>query len=386
MIGVMYPFRTPPVIWAAPGAAAQLPDEARRLGATRALLVSDRGLLATGTPERLQRMLEGAGVRCAVYADVMAEPSAESLDPVVEQVKAHQADLVVAVGGGSAIDVAKATAVLAANGGTAYDYFGVDRVPRPGLPVIAMPTTAGTGAEATPNAIFTNTRTQVKEGIVSPYMMPAVAIVDPELTLTAPPGVTAATGMDALTHAVESFTSVKAAPTTDLFAAEAIRRIGRSIRTAVFRGGDLAARTDMALGSLYAGIAICNAGTGAVHAMAYPLGGQFRVPHGIANASLLPHVLPWNLQGSVEKFAQVARLLGEPVDGLSALAAAERAVAAIQRLCADLGIPSRLSAFGVREEHIPAMAAAAHATRRLMDNNPRNLTVEEVEAIYRSAL
>lgn len=331
-------------------------------------------------------MLEGAGVRSAVYADVMAEPSAESLDPVVEQVKAHQADLVVAVGGGSAIDVAKATAVLAANGGTAYDYFGVDRVPRPGLPVIAMPTTAGTGAEATPNAIFTNTRTQVKEGIVSPYMMPAVAIVDPELTLTAPPGVTAATGMDALTHAVESFTSVKAAPTTDLFAAEAIRRIGRSIRTAVFRGGDLAARTDMALGSLYAGIAICNAGTGAVHAMAYPLGGQFRVPHGIANASLLPHVLPWNLQGSVEKFAQVARLLGEPVDGLSALAAAERAVAAIQRLCADLGTPSRLSAFGVREEHIPAMAAAAHATRRLMDNNPRNLTVEEVEAIYRSAL
>ncbi len=382
----IFPFRTPKVIWAAPGAVAKLGPEARRLGATRALLITDRGLMATGAPERLQGLLTAEGVACSIYGEVQAEPSAESLDQVVALVNETKADLVVGLGGGSAIDVAKAAAVLAANGGTAYDYFGTDKVKKPGIPVIAIPTTAGTGAEATPNAIFTNTKTQVKEGIVTPYMMPEVAIVDAELTLTVPARVTAATGMDALTHAIESYTSVKATPTTDLYAAEAIRLIGRSIRTAVFRGSDLAARTDMALGSLYAGISICNAGTGAVHSMAYPLGGQFHLPHGIANATLLPYVLPWNVQGNVAKFAQIAALLGEPVEGLSPLEAAEKAVAAVTRLCGDLGIPARLSSFGVKAEDVRAMAEFAHATRRLMDNNPRNLSVDEVEQIYRTAL
>jgi len=386
MLQPIYPFRTPKVIWAAPGAVAKLGPEARRPGATRALVITDRGLMATGAPQRLQELLTAAGVTSAIYGEVQAEPSAESLDPVVAQLKTEKADLVVGLGGGSAIDVAKAAALLAANGGTAYDYFGTDKVSKPGLPVIAIPTTAGTGAEATPNAIFTNTRTQVKEGIISAYMMPEVAIVDAELTLTVPARVTAATGMDALTHAVESFTSVKATPMTDLYAAEAIRLIGRSIRTAVFRGSDLAARSDMALGSLFAGFSIANAGTGAVHAMAYPLGGQFHVPHGIANASLLPYVLPWNLQGNVAKFAQIALLLGESTEGLSPLEAAEKAVAAITRLCQDLGIPAHMSEFGVKAEDVRAMAEFAHATRRLMDNNPRNLTVAEVEQIYRAAL
>jgi alcohol dehydrogenase len=386
MLQPIYPFRTPKVIWAAPGAVSKLGPEARRLGATRALLITDRGLMATGAPERVQALLTAEGVTCTIYGEVQAEPSAEALDPVVALVQAEHANLVVGLGGGSAIDVAKAAALLAANGGTAYDYFGTDRVKKPGIPVIAIPTTAGTGAEATPNAIFTNTRNQVKEGIISPYMMPEVAIVDAELTLTVPARVTAATGMDALTHAVESYTSVKATPTTDLYAAEAIRLIGRSIRTAVFRGNDLAARSDMALGSLYAGISICNAGTGAIHSMAYPLGGQFHVPHGIANATLLPYVLAWNLQGNVDKFAHIAALLGESVDGLSPMEAAEKAVAAITRLCRDLAIPAHMSEFGVKAEDVRAMAEFAHATRRLMDNNPRNLTVDEVEAIYRAAL
>lgn len=382
----IYPFRTPKVIWAAPGAVAKLAPEARRLGAGHVLLITDRGLMATGAPRRLADLLTAEGLTCTIYGEVMAEPTAESLDPVVALLRSANANLVVGLGGGSAIDVAKASALLAANGGTAYDYFGTDRVPKPGLPVIAIPTTAGTGAEATPNAIFTNTKTQVKEGIISPYMMPEVAIIDAELTLTVPARVTAATGMDALTHAIESYTSVKATPTTDLYAAEAIRLIGRSIRTAVFRGTDLAARSDMALGSLYAGISICNAGTGAVHAMAYPLGGQFHVPHGIANATLLPYVLAYNIQGNVEKFANVARLLGEPTTGLSALEAAEAAVAAVTRLCRDLNIPAHMAVFDVKAEDIRAMAEFAHATRRLMDNNPRNLSVDEVEAIYRAAL
>jgi alcohol dehydrogenase len=386
MLRPIYPFRTPKVIWTAPGAVAKLGPEARRLGATRVLLVTDRGLMATGAPERLQGLLTAEGVACSIYADVQAEPSAESLDPVVALARDLKADLVVGVGGGSAIDVAKATALLVANGGTAYDYFGTELVKRPGIPVIAIPTTAGTGAEATPNAIFTDTKEQVKKGIVSAYMMPEVAIVDAELTVTVPARVTAATGMDALTHAIESYTSVKATPLTDTFAAEAIRLIGRSIRTAVFQGTDLSARTDMAQGSLYAGISIANAGTGAVHSMAYPLGGQFHVAHGIANSALLPYVLRWNIQGNLPKFAQVAALLGEQVDGLSMLEAAERAVEAIARLNRDLGIPEHLSEFGVTADDLPAMAQFAHATRRLMDNNPRNLSVAEVEAIYRTAL
>ncbi|MFZ5823351.1 MAG: iron-containing alcohol dehydrogenase [Bacillota bacterium] len=386
MLRPIYPFRTPKVIWAAAGAVAKLGPEAQRLGATKALLITDRGLMATGAPERLKGLLTDAGVSCHLYADVQAEPSAESLEPVVALARDLQVDLIVGLGGGSAIDVAKAASLLAANGGTAYDYFGTELVKQPGIPVIAVPTTAGTGAEATPNAIFTDTREQVKKGIVSAYMMPEVAIVDAELTLTVPASVTAATGMDALTHAIESYTSVKATPTTDLYAAEAIRLIGRSIRTAVFQGSDLAARTDMALGSLYAGISIANAGTGAVHAMAYPLGGQFHVAHGIANSALLPFVLKWNIQGNLSKFAQVAALLGEQVDGLSPLEAAERAVTAVTRLCGDLGIPAHLAKFGVTAEDLPAMAQAAHATRRLMDNNPRNLSVAEVETIYREAL
>ncbi|HWI63356.1 MAG TPA: iron-containing alcohol dehydrogenase [Symbiobacteriaceae bacterium] len=382
----LFPFRTPKVIWAAPGAVAKLGPEAKRLGATRVLIITDRGLMATGAPERLAGLLAAEGIASSIYSDVQAEPSAESLEPVVALLKNEQADLVVGVGGGSAIDVAKAAALLAANGGTAYDYFGTELVKKPGLPVIAIPTTAGTGAEATPNAIFTDTKELVKKGIISAYMMPEVAIVDAELTLTVPARVTAATGMDALTHAIESYTSVKATPMTDLYAAEAIRLIGRSIRTAVFRGSDIEARSDMALGSLNAGFSIANAGTGAVHAMAYPLGGQFHVPHGIANAALLPYVLRWNVQGNVAKFAQVAALLGEKVEGLSALEAAERAVAAVARLSRDLGIPEHLSEFGVKAEDLPAMAAFSHATRRLMDNNPRNLTLAEVEQIYREAL
>ena len=386
MVRTFHPFRMPKVIWAAPGSVEKVGSEAVRLGASQVLIVATAALVETGIVARVEPLFAAAGLGTTVYPDVPPEPDAESLDPVLALVRSGGFDLVVGLGGGSAIDAAKAAALIGPNGGNAGDYFGTERVPQPGLPVIAIPTTSGTGAEATPNAIFTDTRDQVKKGIVSAYMFPEVAIIDSELTLTLPAAITAATGMDALTHAIESFTSTRATPLTDMWAAEAIRLIGRSIRTAVFQGSNLTARAGMALGSHYAGISIANAGTGAVHPMAYPLGGQFHVPHGIANATLLPHVLRWNVQGDPAKFARVAALLGEKTAGLGDMEAADLAVGCVARLSRDLGIPSGVSAFGVKDLHLPAMAAAAHATRRLMDNNPRDLTQNQVEQIYQEAL
>lgn len=382
----VFPFRMPGAVWAAPGALAKLVDEARRLGGQRALVVTDRGLPATGIPDRVLGLLKEAGFEAQLHAEVQPEPPLADVERVRALVRDGRFDLVVGVGGGSSIDVAKTAAALSQEDAPATDFFGIDLIRRGGPPAIAIPTTAGTGAEVTANAIFTDPRDSLKKGMVSRHLIPAVAIVDAELTLSLPPAITAATGMDALTHAIESYTAMRAAPLSDVYAAEAIRLAGGALRTAVHQGGNLAAREAMAMASLMAGISLANAGVGAVHALAYPLGGQFGVPHGVANSLLLPYVLEYNLVALPERFGQVAALLGEPVAGLSPVAAAERALEAVRRLSRDVGIPARMSAFGVTEAHIPGMAEQAHATRRLMDNNPRRLTLAEVREIYRAAL
>jgi alcohol dehydrogenase class IV len=271
------------------------------------------------------------------------------------------------------------------NPGRFIDYYGTDKLPNPALPIVAIPTTSGTGSEATPNAIFTDHVEKLKKGIVSPFLMPAVAIVDPTLTLTTPPKVTAATGMDALTHAVESFISRKATPQSEMYSLDAIRRIAASLRTTVFDGANLAARTEMSLGSYFAGVAIANAGTAAVHALAYPLGGQFGVPHGVSNALLMPYVLDVTQLGNQAKFAVVAQAMGEVVEGLSVREAAQTAVDAIRQLSLDVGIPRRMREVGVPREAIKGMAAAAVQITRLLDNNPRRLSQEDIQAIYEQA-
>ncbi len=382
----LYPFRMPRTVLAGVGAAGRVGEEAARLGGTRALVITDQGVLKSGWVDKTMERLQQAGLKTRLFSEVMAEPHMDFLNDTVERVRSDGSDLVVGIGGGSSLDTAKMLACLLTNGGVVQDYFGIDQLPKRGLPMICLPTTAGTGSEVTPNAIFTDTLAKLKKGVVSPFLTPDVALVDPQLTLSCPPPVTAATGMDALTHAIESYTSVKATPLTDVYAVEAIRLIGRSLRTAVFRGSDLAARTEMALGSMMAGVSLANAGVGAVHALAYPVGGKFGVPHGASNSQLMPYVMEYNVLGNIQKFAEVARLLGEPVGGLSIREAAQVVVTATRRLGEDIGIPMRLSHFNVTADAIPEMSQQAFNNRRLMDNNPRALTLDEVRAIYEKAL
>ncbi|MBC7105539.1 MAG: iron-containing alcohol dehydrogenase, partial [Firmicutes bacterium] len=282
-----FPFVMPGVCHVGPGALEHLGEELRRLRARKAMLVCDPGITEAGLAERVERVLKREGLDYEVFGGVEPEPSTENVEKAAEMVRGRGCDVLIGLGGGSSLDVAKGAAVLATCGGRIRDYLGTDLVPGPGLPTVLIPTTAGTGAEVTLNAIYTLKDEGVKMGVVSRYLRAAVAIVDPELTLTCPPKVTAATGMDALVHAVESYTAVRATLHTDLYALKAVRLIGGALRRAVFAGHDREARAAMAWGSFLAGVSLANAGVGAVHALAYPLGGRFRVSHGVANGLLV---------------------------------------------------------------------------------------------------
>ena len=377
--------KSPNLILAGFGALDKMGEEARTLEAKKALLVTDKGIVASGVSAKVEKVLRDQKIAVDVFDQVIPDPDIACCEKCIDRAKAGQYDLIVGVGGGSAMDIASVTSTLCTNPGSVYDYFGVNLLKKQGIPTFLVATTAGTGAEVTPNAILTDTAAKLKKGIVSPYILPRAAVVDPELTLSMPPRVTSFTGMDALTHAIESYTSMNATPLTDLYAREAIRLIGRSLRTAVARGDRRDARYDMSIGSLYAGISLANAGVGAVHALAYPLGGQFNVPHGIANGILLPHVMEFNVPGDVAKFAEVASLLGEQVECLSPVGAAYRSVEAVKNLMRDIDMPLTLTELNVPRSAIPEMAAASINVTRLMANNPRRMTVKDSEKVYEKA-
>ena len=378
--------RTSHLILAGLGASERLGQEAKGIGTKKTLVVTDRGVIDSGTGKKIKDLLEKERVGVEIFDQVISDPDIACAQACFEMAKKGKYDLIVGVGGGSPMDIASITSVMLTNPGTVYDYFGINLVKNPGIPTILIPTTAGTGAEATPNAILTDTKEKLKKAVVSPYIFPRVAIVDPLLTLSMPPSVTSSSGIDALTHAIESFTSNNATILTDLFAKEAIIFISRSIRTAVANGSNLEARYDMSIGSLYAGISLANAGVTAVHALAYPLGGQFNVAHGIANGLLLPYVMEFNVLGNIPKFAQIAQFLGEKVDHMSLLDQAYQAAIAVKSIYRDLKIPQSLTELNVPKEAIPGMAKAAMNVTRLMGNNPRTMTVQDVERIYEKAL
>jgi alcohol dehydrogenase len=384
----VYPFRAPETQYFGRGAVERVADEAKRLGAGRVLVVSDPGVARAGIAARVRDLLEGAGVATGLYTDVEPEPSIASVERAFEVAKRGAGDggtydLLVGVGGGSALDTTKGVSLRLANPGPLQQYFGVELVPATGAPTILIPTTAGTGSEVTPNAIFDDAERRLKAGIVSHRLLAAVAIVDPDLTLGLPPGVTAASGLDALTHAMESYVAVKATPHTDLYALEATRLIGANLRTAVGRGGDAAARYGQMLGSFFAGIAITNAGTGLCHAMAYPLGSAYHVPHGMANALLLPAVLEYNMTADLPKFAALAAALGEPVAERSLRQAAAGAAEAVRALSRDVGLPAGLREVGVPEAALEGFVQGTLSAARLVDNNPRRPTPEAVLELYR---
>ncbi len=367
------------------GVAAQLADEAKLLGAKRLLVVADPQVIAAGVAEPALESLKKAGIKFEVFSSFTREPEPSEADAAAALGKELKAQAVAGIGGGSALDLAKAASVLITNPGQATDYVGLDLVKVPGLPSLMLPTTAGTGSEVTFTAVFTRRSDKFKGGINGRMLYPHTAILDPLLTVSCPAYVTAITGMDALTHAMEAYTSRAATPISDLNALAAIELIGDNLRQAVAHGGNLEARQNMLLGSYLAGLALAQAGVGAVHAMAYPLGAFYDIPHGEANATLLPFVLRFNLMACPERFATMAATLAELPGDLTTREEAEACVQEVMELSYDIGIPENLVKLGVPRQDIPAMAAKAMTVARPIANNPRQVTAADLEGIYNQA-
>jgi len=382
-------------------AVRQIGDVARRLGAERVLIVADPIVSRAGLVDRVRGPLEESDIRVKVFEGGEPEPSIRAAEACIDAAEHFSTNIVVGLGGGSNMDLAKITATILAHGGGPRDFFGDDRIPGPIWPLICVPTTAGTGSEVSAAAVLTDTENHMKVGILSNYLRPAVAVVDPMLTVSCPPKVTADSGIDALTHAIEAYTAVDNAtfplpagersvyqgrhPMGDTLAEKAIAVIGANLRRAVAHGDDLDAREGMALGATLAGLAFSNVGVALVHAMEYPVGGAVHVSHGAGNGLLLPSVMRFNLPVRQAEFAAIARLLGEDVSGLTIEAAAERGVTAVEQLRKDIGIPLRLRDLGVRREQLRPFAEKAAAIKRIIRVNPRPVTVEEVEGIYETA-
>jgi alcohol dehydrogenase class IV len=378
-------FRTVRRILSGPGAVEKIGAEALLLKANKVLIITDPGVIQAGLLEGVEKSLRAVSLPFVIFDGVESDPRIEVVEKSVENAKKERINLVIGFGGGSSLDIAKVTSILLTNSGKIEDFWGIDLVPNPGIPAILVPTTAGTGSEVTPIAILSDTKEKLKKGIVSSFLFPEVAIVDPKLTIGLPPSVTAFTGMDALTHAIESFYSINATDLTDILAFRAMELITKNIRVAYANGENLVARTSMMEGSLLAGIAFANAGVGAVHAFAYPLGGEFHLTHGLANTLMLPYVMRFNILGCPEKFARMAEAFGEKVESRSELVRAEMAVKFVERLSDDIRVPRRLRDVGIPEDAIPRLAEAAMKVTRLLANNPRKISLNDAIAIYNSA-
>ena len=385
MIEKLTLFRTTRRILFGLGAVEKTGPEAQLLKGKKVLIITDTGVIQAGLLQGIEKSLQSAGLPFVIFDGVEPDPRIEVVEKSVEKAKKEGIDLIIGFGGGSSLDIAKVTSIMITNPGKIDSYFGIDLVPNPGVPVILIPTTAGTGSEVTPIAILSDTKEKLKKGIVSAYLFPEVAIVDPKLTIGLPPSVTAFTGMDALTHAIEAYYSINATDLSDLLAVRAMELLSKNIRMAFAHGDNLLARSNVMEGSLLAGIAFANAGVGAVHAFAYPLGGEFHLAHGLTNTLMLPYVMRYNIMGCPSKFAQMAKAFGEKVEGISELVGAEIAVRFVERLSDDLRVPRRLRDVDIPEDAIPRLAEAAMKVTRLLANNPRKMTLEDAIAIYKFA-
>jgi alcohol dehydrogenase class IV len=380
-------FSVPPVLIFGLGASAQVGEECRRLGFKRGLIVTDEVLLKLGMLDNIKQALKQAKIQFAIYTGVFTEPTVEFVQEGLKSYRENGCDFLLAVGGGSAIDTAKAIAIMVTNTGAIEGYQGANKIKEKGVPLIAIPTTAGTGSEVSQFTIITDTKRDVKMLIASPFLIPQQAIVDPLLTLSMPPGLTAATGIDALTHAVEAYVSVKAQPMSDLFALSAIELISGSLRQAWSNGNNREAREKTMLGALQAGIAFSNSSVALVHGMSRPIGAYFHVAHGVSNATLISVVTEFSLIGNPERYACIAQAMGENIEGLTVLEAAYLAAESITGLVDDIEIPS-LPELGVDKEKLdklaPQMAEDAIASGSPA-NNPRQATKEEIVDLYKLA-
>ncbi|KQS76016.1 MULTISPECIES: iron-containing alcohol dehydrogenase [Methylobacterium] len=381
-----FTFQTTPNVLFEAGAAKKLPEIVGSFGAKRVLLVTDKGVRGAGLTQAAEAALAAAGVTLDVYEDVVADPPSTVIEAAAKRARELGTDLVLSIGGGSALDTAKLVAYLAKSDEPLDAIYGVGLAKGDRLPLILVPTTAGTGSEVTPISIVTTPTTE-KKGVVAPKLLPDWAVLDPELTLGLPSHVTAATGIDAMVHAIEAFTSKnKKNPISDQLAKQALALLSANIRTACTDGKNLEARSGMLLGSMLAGMAFANAPVAAVHALAYPVGAIFHVPHGLSNALVLMGVMRFNLSHAEGLYAELAPILDPAAADLPRPEAAKRFVESLDAICRDCKVPASLAEVGVARQDLERMATDAMKQTRLLVNNPREVTYDDAFAIYAEAL
>ena len=367
------------------GSLARLPSIVKGLGGTRAFVVGDPGVVKAGVVERVIDTLVSAGIPSIPFSDIESDPDVSSVDNGVQFAKAEICDVVIGVGGGSALDTAKAIGLMLNNPGTIRDYVGVGKVEKAGVPVVAIPTTAGTGSELTIWSVLSDKEKKVKISVGSVLNCPRVALLDPELTVSLPPAITAATGMDALVHALESYVNKATQPISEAMSEQAMALIARSLRVAVAQPDNAQARADLLLASTIAAMAFNSTRLGLVHAFAMPLGARFHIPHGLVNAIMLPAVMRFNLPGNLGKYARIAEIFGEQIKDLSLHEAAKRSVVAIESLKADVGITAKLSQFGVTEADFDSVVLQALLFGKV-PVNPRKPTRDDMKALLSAEL
>jgi alcohol dehydrogenase class IV len=385
----MYQFQTAGRIAAGRSLAEQAADYVTAtVGVLRsALVVSQPSIQKSGFLDTLKRGLEQKGISCLVITDIKPEPTEAQLTEIYHRIAKESFDVMIGVGGGSVLDAVKLLSVMSTNGIGIRDMLGTDLVRQAGIPTALIPTTSGTGSEVTPNAIVTLPEEELKLAVVSRYLYPQLVLLDPVLTVSLPPAITAATGMDAFTHALESFISNKANPISDMFALESIRLIAGSLEEAFHNGASMEARERMLLGSMYGGMALSISGTAAVHALAYPLGGKYGIAHGVANSMLLTHVMEFNLDAAEDRLAIVAEAMKLPEgQRQSKSKAAEAVIARIGEWTRVLNIPQNLRDYGVEEEDIEPLSVAASKVTRLLHNNPKPVSIDNIRRLYRKLL
>ncbi|WP_071392786.1 iron-containing alcohol dehydrogenase [Bacillus tuaregi] len=382
----MYDYLVPSVNFMGAGCLSVIGERCKILGGKKALIVTDKFLrgMEGGAVDLTVKYLTEAGIEFAIYDEVEPNPKDTNVKDGLKIYQREGCDMIVTVGGGSSHDCGKGIGIVATHDGDLYDYAGIETLTNALPPLVSVNTTAGTASEVTRHCVITNTQTKVKYVIVSWRNLPLVSFNDPMLMVKKPAGLTAATGMDALTHAIEAYVSKDANPVTDAAAIQAIKLIAQNLRQAVALGDNLVARENMAYASLLAGMAFNNANLGYVHAMAHQLGGLYDMPHGVANAMLLPHVERFNLISNPNKFADIAEFLGENITGLSVMDAAEKAIDAMFRLSKDVGIPASLKEMGVKEEDFEYMAEMALKDGNAF-SNPRKGSEKDIINIFKSA-
>lgn len=368
------------------GAGKNLGDICKNMGAQKIFILTGPKIVKTDVIKIITEGLEASNMPYEIYSDIPGEPSVESADKTAQILRESKADLVVAVGGGSPMDTAKVICMLQTNEGSIREYLfgGTRTVTNPCMPLICVPTTAGSGSEMTAAAVIADNQKKIKLSVVHDYLLPKLALIDPLLQTGMPANVTAATGMDALTHAIESYVSLNASPLSDMCGLYAIGTIGKNLRIAVSDGNNLEARSNMAVASSIAAVAYLNGGLGVVHGISQAMGGVAHVSHGEGNALILPYAMERNLIGNLEKFKNIAVALGENIDGLSLREAAEMSVKAVFELAEDVGTPLKLSEVGVTREHFPDIIGGTMAYRMLAINPCKLVEADIINILERA--